>query len=165
MIDWVIGHQALIREFINGFCMVLFLALSLVVLVFMWDTWVSSRSMREWREAPGMPTACALWWVFAAECYRTGAIWMLYNLGKHDHTTPFPTSESGIGVFGAAGFWSTFGYLIAGFMLGGGLLRSIYIFTPPEWKRRVWLYATAGATVFVSLPSIVNLIKDYLNGL
>ena len=147
MTDWVFIQQALIREVINGLGMVLFMTLTIMISVFMWDTWVAAKPGRDWRHAPGMPTACALWWVFAAETYRTGAIWALYNIGKHLHNSPYPTF-TGVGVFGEAGFATSFGYLIAGMMLIGGLQRSIYIFTPPEWKRRVWLYATAGAVVF-----------------
>jgi hypothetical protein len=167
MYNWIVTHQALIREVINGFCMVLFLALTLMVLVFMWDTWVVTNPKRDWRTAPGMPTACALWWIFAAESYRTGAIWALYNIGKHDHRSPFPTADAaGIGVFGEAGFWSTFGYLTAGVMLIVGLQRAIYIFTPPEWKRKVWLYATISAGIFCLIPSTFNLIaRFYLNGI
>lgn len=167
MYDWIVIHQALIREVINGFCMVLFLALSLMVLVFMWDTWISANPKRDWRTAPGMPTACALWWIFAAEAYRTGAIWFLYNIGKHMHRSPYPTADgAGVGVFGEAGFGSSFGYLIAGVMLIGGLQRAIFIFTPPEWKSAVWIYATIGAGVFCVTPSLFNfIVRFYLYGL
>jgi hypothetical protein len=167
MIEWIVVHQALIREVINGFCMILFLTLSLMVLVFMWDTWIASNSTRDWRGAPGMPTACALWWVFAAETYRTGAVWVLYNIGRSHNTSPYPTANNiGIGVFGDAGYWSTFGYLIAGFMLVGGLQRAIYIFTPPSWNRRIWLYSTLSASVFCASPYIISLaLRIYIDGL
>lgn len=174
MIEWVVSHQALIREVINGLCMVLFLTLTLMVMVFMWDAFadnfIERREKRiphstSWTTTPGVPTACALWWVFAAESYRTGAIWVLYNIGKALHRSPYPTSSNdGVGVFGEAGFGSTFGYLVAGVMLIGGLQRSIYIFTPPEWKRKVWFYATAGGVVFCLLPSIADMIKEFYNG-
>lgn len=161
MYDWIVAHQALIREVINGFCMVLFLVLTVLVMIFMWDAFVTSKTSR-WTNTPGVPTACALWWVFAAESYRTGAIWWLYNVGKDHHTSPYPTASStGIGVFGDAGFMSTFGYLVAGVMLIFGLQRSIYIFTPPEWKRKIWLQATIAAGAFCLFPSVVRLVARY----
>lgn len=177
---WVVLYQATIREVINGAGMILFLTLSIMILTFLWDTWVENSSatifikrrqgmnppVRDWRTVPGVPTACALWWVFAAETYRTGAIWYLYNVGRHLHTSPYPTATApGIGVFGEAGFGTSFGYLVAGIAMICGLQRCIYIFTPPEWKKRVWVYASIGAVVFCLLPSLANLIGNFYNGI
>lgn len=170
MIDWVVTHQALIREVINGLAMVLFLVLSIMIMVFMWDAFAAHvldrKTTRDWTHTPGVPTACALWWVFAAETYRTGAIWYLYNVGKHVHTSPYPTANiAGVGVFGESGFGTSFGYLIAGIMLVCGLQRCIYIFTPPEWKRRVWVYASIGAVVFCFIPTVVTYIGNIFDGI
>lgn len=163
MIDWVVTHQALIREVINGMAMVLFLTLSLMVMVFMWDTWVSAKPGRDWRGAPGIPTACSLWWVFAAETYRTGAIWYLYNIGKSGGYIADPSG--GVGVFETGPLWNALGYIVAGVMLIAGLQRSIFIFTPPGWERRVWVYATTAGVVFCSLPSIISsAIRIFIDG-
>lgn len=158
LVDWVVHYQALIREYINGVGMVLCLTLSLMISIFLWDSWVSSSDGKSWTSMPGVPTACALWWIFTAESYRTGAIWWLYNVGKHNHSSPYPVDMSGpgIGVFNEAGFFASFGYLLAGLMLCFGLLRGIYIFTPPQWKRRVWLYASVASVVFISSPAILR---------
>lgn len=171
-IAFIVAYQALIREVINGVGMVLFLTLTLLVMVFMWDTWVENSSYmmllrsrsgltvtsRDWRETPGIPTACALWWVFAAETYRTGAIWWLYNVGRHHHRIQHTTDISGpgVGVFNEAGFFASFGYLIAGVMLCGGLLRAIYIFTPPGWKHKVWVYASLASVLFILSPTLYH---------
>jgi hypothetical protein len=163
MINWIVTHQALIREVINGLAMVLFLTLSLMVMVFMWDTWVSSKPGRDWRGAPGIPTACSLWWVFAAETYRTGAIWYLYNIGKPSGY--IPDMSDGVGVFETGPPWNAIGYIVAGVMLVCGLQRSIFIFTPPEWKRRVWVYASIAGVVFCFLPTVYNLIGNFYNGI
>jgi hypothetical protein len=137
--------------------MVLFFTLTLMVGVFMWDSIVESMGAvpaRSWRTVPGIHTACALWWVFIAETYRTGAVWALYQLGKREADTG--------AFFAGAGYASSIGYLIAGFSLIGGLLRAIYIFTPPEWKRRVWVYASIAAVVFVLTPAMINAFKDFI---
>lgn len=159
VIEMIVQYQALIREVVNGVCMILFLTLTLMVGVFMWDSIIESfgaTSTRSWRSVPGIHTACALWWVFLAETYRTGAVWCLYQSGKRGQD---------IGAFFAGtGYLSSLGYLFAGVALIGGLLRAIYIFTPPEWKRQVWVYASAGAVVFVLSPTFLSALKEYING-
>lgn len=155
LINTIVQYQALIRELINGVCMILFLTLTLMVGTFMWDSIVESMGStpaRSWRAVPGIHTACALWWVFLAESYRTGAVWCLYQLGKKEQ-------DAGA-FFAGAGYASSIGYLIAGTALIGGLLRAIYIFTPPEWKRRVWVYASVGAVVFVLSPTLLNMLRN-----
>lgn len=163
MTDFIVHHQALIREVINGYAMILCLTLSMMVGVFMWDSIVDwyghprIRATRSWHEVPGIQTACALWWIFIAESYRTGAVWMLYQIGKHEHDVSI--------FFDGDAYWSSYGYLLAGTILNVGLLRAIYIFTPPEWKNRVWIYASLGGVMFCSIPALVLFgIRIYLNG-
>lgn len=156
MLDLVVRHQGLIRELINGSAMVLFLTLTCMITVFMWDTMLASKG-RDWTHAPGIGTACALWWIFAAETYRCGAVWALYQLGK---------GQGAIGVFfGNGAYWSSYGYLLAGIALNGGLLRAIYIFTPPDWKSKVWVYALVASNLFIATPSIIFLLtRIYIDG-
>lgn len=162
-IDFVVQQQALIREVINGFGMILCLTLSIMIGAFMWDSialWCMNKPMgRSWHAVPGIQTACALWWIFAAESYRTGSVWMLYNIGK---------GQKDDGVFFSAdpgAYWSSYGYLLAGIVLNIGLLRAIYIFTPPEWKDRVWVYASLGAVAFCAAPTIIDFFIRIHHGL
>lgn len=157
-IEMIVQYQALMREVINGVCLILFMTLTLMVGVFMWDSLVESfgaTPARSWRTVPGIHTACALWWIFVAETYRTGAVWFLYQLGKRD-------ADEGA-FFAGTGYASSIGYLFAGVALIGGLLRAIYIFTPPEWKRQVWIYASTGAVVFVLSPTFLTALKEYIH--
>lgn len=170
MIDIVVQHQALIREWINGSAMILFFTLTCMVGVFMWDTAVEyaqrkyfdmslpreTRAGRSWQHAPGVPTACALWWVFLAETYRTGAVWTLYQYGKN--------AKDASVFFDSGAYFSSYGYLLAGIGLNFGLLRAIYIFTPPDWKRRVWVYAAIAANVFIALPTIYSNLRIIIDG-
>lgn len=168
--DIVVLNQALIREVINGYAMILCLALTMMVGVFMWDSVVDwyeraaagrnplAKTGATWAEVPGIQTACALWWIFLAETYRTGAVWMLYQIGKNANDNgPF---------FSSGAYWSSYGYLLAGVVLNLGLLRAIYIFTPPEWKDRVWIYATVAAGLFCAAPSVLKTaLRIYIDGL
>jgi hypothetical protein len=160
VIEFIVLYQATIRECINGVGMVLCLTLATMISIFLWDSWVSSSDGKNWIGIPGVPTACSLWWVFTAETYRTGAIWWLYNVGKHHHRDV----DFGVGVFNEAGFFATFGYLIAGVMLCGGLLRAIYIFSPPTWKRRVWVYAALASIAFILSPTVYHFTLEGSHG-
>jgi hypothetical protein len=161
MIDFLLLNQALMREIINGVAFILLLTLTLMITVFLWDTAVKEwpKSMSDWWKVPGVHTACALFWIFAAEAYRTCNVWITYNLGKvADNAT---LSQSiGVGMFSASSVASTIGYLAAGVIFCLGLARAIYIFTPPEWKHRVWIYASVGAGIFVSMPTIFNIFGE-----
>lgn len=156
MIDFLLGQQALIREIINGYAFVLLLTLSLMILVFLWDTWIKEGPMPywEWAEFPGVKTACCLWWIFGAEAYRTCNVWLTYNLGKVAARDTLGQAITGVGMFSASGAYSTLGYLLAGAIFNIALLRAIYIWTPTEWRTRVWVYASLGASVFVSIPIV-----------
>jgi hypothetical protein len=165
MIDIVVQHQALIREWINGSSMILCLTLTCMISIFMWDTaldWYSQIERprgRSWTKGPGVQTACALWWVFAAETYRSGAVWVLYQMGK---------AHGDVGVFFNVNhsLITSYGYLLAGIALNLGLLRAIYIFTPPEWKSKVWVYSAIGALLFCAMPSFLSLlIRIYIDEL
>lgn len=179
MIDFVVVHQALIREWINGYAAVLCMALTSMIVVYMWDTFVEYSSAtvfvklggvfegrrrplpaeRDWRHAPGIPTACALFWVFAAESYRTSCVWALYQIGKAQGTNVASV------FFDSTSYWSSYGYLLAGIALNGGLLRAIYIFSPPDWKRAVWKLAAVAAALFCASPTIIyHLARIYYHG-
>jgi hypothetical protein len=146
MINFLLQYQAVIRECINGVASVLFLTLTAMITVFLWDTWVAKGPVpyTKWASLPGVPTACVLLWIFGAESYRTFNVWLTYVQGGHY-----------VGAFGTGSVGSTIGYLLAGIVLNIGLLRAIYIFTPPDW-RRVWIYASVGAAVLISIPTFLQ---------
>jgi hypothetical protein len=165
LIEFLLTHQALIREMINGTAFILCLTLALMITVFLWDTWVIKWPLtyHEWADVPGVPTACALWWIFASEAYRTANVWLTYNLGKIEASADLGRTIVGVGMFGGGTAASTVGYLLAGLVLNAALLRCIYIFTPPDWKRRVWLYAVVGALAFISSPTVYfKVVKPWL---
>lgn len=168
MTDIVVEYQALIREWINGSAMILCLTLTLMIVVFMWDTaveWYANKRNREfarprrsWTHSPGIQTACALFWVFSAETYRTGAVWALYQIGKRQRPRDLSI------FFDSGAYWSSYGYLFAGLALNLGLLRAIYIFTPPDWKNKVWILAAITAVLFCMTPELIETIREHFNG-
>jgi hypothetical protein len=148
VIEFLIYHQAFIREVINGSAFVLLGTLTIMIGVYLWDTWVmvAPRTYEQWRSVPGVPTACTLWWIFAAECYRTFSVWLSYSQGRI------------IVELLPAGY--TVGYLLAGAVFNAALLSGIYNFTPPALKARVWVYAMVAALLFVISPTIMRMYID-----
>jgi hypothetical protein len=155
MIDGLLAHQALIREIINGVAFILLSTLVVMITIFLWDTWAKEGPMpyAKWSQFPGVPTACCLWWIFSAEAYRTCNVWVTYNLAKVEHKASLGESL-GVGIFSSSSVSSTLGYLLAGIVLNVWLIRSIYIWTPPEWSG-IWIYAACGAFIFVSIPTLM----------
>lgn len=151
-------NQALIRENINGACMVLFAVLSLMIFVFMINSWLETirkahASFGDWSHMPGVPMACAMLWVFMAETYRTYAIWSIYRFSP-SHTT------AAIGTFADVRFGPTLGYLIAGIILVSAALRCTYLFAPPLIRRWVWNAAWGFAFFFLTISHALEL-KGY----
>lgn len=131
---FIIIHQAYIREAINGIGMVLCMNLSLMVAINLYQTWYYNHRSKHWTHVPGVSMACALFWVFASETYRTGAIWHIYR-----YAPVYTDSVSAIGSFGDVPFGPTFGYLFAGVTLILALLRCTFLFAPPTIRKYVVL--------------------------
>lgn len=150
------------RECINGVAFILLFTLTIMISVFLWDTWATSgpANYQRWAGLPGVPTACVLFWVFGAEAYRTFSVWKTYVYGLHVHVIhiddTLAQTTAGVGMFAATTMFDTISYLVAGTIFCLGLLRGIYIFTPPDWKGRVWIYASIFAAAFTSIPVIFH---------
>ncbi len=165
MIDFLLAHQAFIRETINGVAFVLFTLLTALTAVYLWDTWLAKEkltSIGEWQDTPGVPAACVLFWICGSEGYRTFNVWLTYNLGRVPAKASLSEAVTGVGVgmFSVSSVNSTLGYLTAGVILCLALLRGIYVFSPPSWRVWSWKFATACATVFIITPQVFNLFGD-----
>jgi hypothetical protein len=109
-----------------------------------------------WGEIPGVRTAQVLWWIFAAESYRTFNVWLSYSMGRPRLRSDGSLSNTlGVGIFDESSVSSTLAYLAAGSVLVVSLLRAITIFTPPDW-RRVWMVAVVVSVIVVLLPNAIH---------
>lgn len=146
--DFILLHQAYLREAINGMGMILCLNLALLIIAHLYVVWYRNHvRLGHWSRVPGVDMACGLFWVFAAETYRTGAIWHIYRFSpSHD--------SSSIGTFADAQFWPTTGYLCAGLVLIAGLLRCTHLFAPPAIQKVAWLYSLCLSIAFLILSQL-----------
>jgi hypothetical protein len=141
-------YQAAIREVINGSAFALLVVLTSMIGIFLWDSYFrTAMTTTAWRKDEGVAVACVLWWIFGSEAYRTFNVWFAYVRA--------PPSV-GVGIFGVSSGFSTVGYLTAGIILNMALLAGIYRFTPPDWKKPVWIYAVLLAISLVSTPFIID---------
>lgn len=144
MIDYVVRHQALIRECINGAAMVLCFNLAVVISSYLYDTWLESepRNIAQWRSIPGVPTACALFWLFLFESDRCGSVWWIY------HASPTRTAGD-LGGFALTNFFEVANYFAVGLGFNLVLLLLTWTFAPPGLKRDCSLISAVCAAIIV----------------
>lgn len=142
--QFVFNHQVLFREEINGAAMILCSVLSLMIVSYLCMAWWGNED-GHWTRTPGVPTACGMFWIFTAEAYRTGAIWAVYQF----HFIP-------TGPFTDVKFWPTLGYIVAGCIFNVGLLRCIYLFSPPVLRWAPGYFALLLATGFIIMSQLAS---------
>lgn len=122
----LISSNLIIREWLNGSLFPLSFFLTFAVVTFINDTRLEIG--RGWARAPGIPTACALAWVFLCETIRAGGVWFILRLQNDGHVVPIWIQKSINGLF-----------IFAAFALILVILRCTYLFSPPRWGNRYWV--------------------------
>ena len=148
MIDDLLRNNLIIREWVNGGLLPLNISLVIVVGLFLRDEWVKSQYPGGWRELQhhpydhiknhywrwhkrsGVPTACALIWIFAADAMRAGSAW--YILWTANNKVPTATSS-------VDDLWVSGGFMVAGIVGLLASVRCIYLFTPEKLGHWCWI--------------------------
>jgi hypothetical protein len=123
------------REIINGFLFVLCVDLALMIAYFMLYTYRTVGA--DWRKADGMPTACALAWVFGILGLRCFLVWFVLWCNNRDIQLP-----QWFDILGS------YAMIVSAFALAVVTLRATFIFTPPEWGNAPWLASVLAAAMF-----------------
>jgi hypothetical protein len=138
----------IIREWVNGSLFPLSLNFTAIVSVFLWSAWFEGRRKGiRWQYISGVRTGCFLWWAFAAESARAGIVWMILR-----------TSNDGGALPRWFEIWANVVFVMAGLALVFAVLRGTYIFTPPKWGHRFWLYSAVSTIVFLMLSHCLPFI-------
>jgi hypothetical protein len=145
MYNSILNHNLFIREILNGALFPLCAFLSAIISLYLWDTF--RLYGRGWTRQPGVATACAMCWVFAAEAVRAGTVW--YLLRQHNELAV--VSKYAQNVAGVL-------LLLGGLVLVITMLRCTYIFTPPRWGHRVWVAALLSTIVFLTISHFLPYI-------
>ena len=148
MIDDMLRNNLIIREWVNGGLLPLNISLVIVVVLFLFDEWKNTQYPGGWRELKihpyshlknhylgwhkrsGVPTACALIWIFAADAIRAGSAW--YILWTSNNRIPAPTSSIDNLFVGG-------GFVLAGIIGLIASVRCIYLFTPSRLRHWYWI--------------------------
>jgi len=135
--QFIVSHQASIREIIDGTLMIMSLWCAAIISYYLVQLWAEGG---DWRHAEGAKMACALWWVFMFEAYRTGSIWHVYFMAPE---------QRDVETFVTVSFSQTIGDLIGGVGLMFSTLYCSYLFSPPMHKQRLWKLSIMTATLFL----------------
>lgn len=132
-----------LREWLNGSLFPLSANLAFIIGVFLWDSWLYSIAHPDgsrWWKMDGVPTACALFWIFSLESLRAGSVWIILRITNDGHEVPHWVRE-----------FTNVLLVVGGAGLAIMILRCTYLFTPPRWGNRFWLYSLATTLAFLLL--------------
>jgi hypothetical protein len=142
-----VSNNLFIREWLNGSLFPLSLNLSIIIAVFLWDSFLEgTRQSARWWKMPGVPTACALFWIFGMESVRAGTVWLILRITNDGGVVPVWLSD----VANAS-------ITIAGIILIITMLRCTFLFTPPRWGNRVWVYSIISTVTFLLLSALLSI--------
>jgi len=142
----VLTSNLIIREWLNGSLFPLSGNLAFIIMVFLIDSF-RQRGNDSWWTMPGVPTGCALFWVFSLDMVRAVCVWYVLranNDGKQVSEWVRDLSNWFL-IFASLGLVIT-------------MLRCTYLFTPPRWGNSYWVYSALSTIAFLLLshffPSI-----------
>ena len=132
-----VTNNLIIREWLNGSLFPLCGNLAFIILVFLIRSYIY-RDKKSWWSTPGVPTGCALFWVFMMETVRAGWIWWILR-----------TSNDGYEVEKWVRDVSNISFIIAATVLVATILRCTYLWSPPRWQGFFWQYSAASTLLFL----------------
>jgi hypothetical protein len=135
----VFKANLLIREWLNGALFPLSANLAVILTIFLWSAWREGRRRNiRWQTISGIPTGCFLWWVFSAESIRAGTVWFILRAANDGQRVP-PWFEVTANIL----------FINAAIALVLAILRGTYIFTPPKWGHKFWIYSAISTALFL----------------
>lgn len=90
-----------------------------------------------WTNAPGVKSACALWWIFLADFIRASMAWSFLNAQNNGNSVEFIS------------YTSTIVYLTAALIAAPATFRLIYALSPVSWGHKGWAAAAILTLSFV----------------
>jgi hypothetical protein len=141
-------HNLIIREWLNGSLFPLSGNLAFILLVFLAYSFIY-RDNASWWKMPGVPTGCALFWIFTMETIRAGWIWWLLRSANRGEAVTFAVRE-----------YSNFSFIIAGAVLVAAFLRCTYLWSPPQWRHFFWIYSAISTVLFLAFSHYYPVIGN-----
>lgn len=140
----ILSSHLLIREWLNGSLLPLTLNLSIVIGIYLSQSFLDSRRFgRRFMNTPGIHTALVLFWVFFAESARAGSVWFSLRMQNAGREIP-PDVGNLLNVM----------LVMCGVILVTAVLRCTYLFTPPKVRNVIWIYSLFVTVTFVILSHL-----------
>jgi len=134
-----VTSNLLIREWLNGSLLPLSLNLAIIIAVFLWDSWIEAREGNlNWWTMSGVPTGCALFWIFILDGTRAGSVWIILRITNDGVPVPQWVRD-----------YSTVALIVAALGLAITMLRCTFLFTPPRWGNAYWIYSVVSTVLFL----------------
>ena len=145
MFETPLASNLIIREILNGSLFPLCINLSLVIGIFLVTTYLEAKESSEsWWTMPGVPTGCALFWVFLLESVRAFSVWIILRTTNDGRLVPEWVRD-----------WTNVSLIAAAAFLVVTMLRCTYLFTPPRWGNSFWIYSIMTTIAFLVLSHMV----------
>lgn len=126
----------IIREWLNGSLFPLSAFLTYVILTFINDTRIEVG--KGWSRTEGIPTACALAWIFFCDTIRAGGVWVILRTQNDGHVLPMYMQW----IINVAFTFSAAALIVT-------ILRCTYLFSPPRWGHRYWVASAITTLLFL----------------
>lgn len=126
----------LIREWLNGGLFPLSFMLAAILATFMINT---RRLVGDgWTKEPGVSTACVLFWIFTADAWRAGSVWITLRVLNDGGSLPEWLEIA-----------TSLGFVLTAALLIGAMIRAIYMFTPRTLKNVYWIVSVVVTILFL----------------
>ena len=134
----ILSDNLILREWLNGSLFPLSGNLAIIIGLFLQTAWVDAKRVGiRFQNVDGVPTACALFWIFAAESVRAASVWYLLR-----------TTNDGKVVSDLMRALSNLSLTVVAGILIITMLRCTALFEPPRFKG-FWIYSAISTLLFL----------------
>lgn len=135
-------NNLVIREWLNGGLIPLNICVLFMISRQLFLAWV--KYGRGWTQQDGMKSACAFWWIFAADLIRASLAWWTLNIQRAGGELPY------------LGSIATLLYSLAAAIAILATLRLIYALSPVRWGHKGWIGAAIFCAAFLTALQLIN---------
>lgn len=124
-----------VREWLNAALIPLNVCILIIITHSLWESYKTHG--KGWTNAPGVKSACALWWIFLADFIRASMAWSFLNAQNNGNPVEFIS------------YAATIVYLTAALIAAPATFRLIYALSPASWGHKGWASAAILTAAFV----------------
>jgi len=145
-------NNVFIREWLNGCLIPLNLSMMAIIT---YTVWRQTKFTWGWTKYPGANSACALWWIFFADLFRSVMAWAFLRESQINANVLDTYRTAPI---------ATLMYMTAGIIATCAILRCIWCLTPARGRTYTWLGTLVFTVLFVGMAyvGLFDWLSDYI---